>query len=69
MLLANAFAMENPNIRADAVEATEFPHLAQRHHVMGVPRTVVNGGHGIEGAMPERMFLEQVLAAANPEAS
>ena len=69
MLLANAFAMESPQIRADAIEATEFPHLAQRHHVMGVPKTVVNGAHGVEGAVPEGAFLDAVLAAAAAQAS
>ena len=69
MLLANAFAMQSPNVRADAVEATEFPHLAHRHHVMGVPRTVVNGGSGVEGAMPEGAFLDAVLAAAAAQVS
>ena len=69
MLLANAFAMESTHVRADGVEATEFPHLAQRHRVMGVPKTVVNSVGGVEGAMPETQFLEAVLAAAEAEAS
>jgi hypothetical protein len=69
VLLANAFAMESARVRADAIEATEFPHLAQRHRVMGVPKTVVNGLGGVEGAMPEAHFLEAVLAAAEAEAS
>ena len=67
MLLANAFALANRNVRADAIEATEFPHLAQRHRVMGVPKTVVNGSGGVEGAMPAEAFLDAVLAAAAEE--
>ena len=35
-------AFANPNITAVAVEATEFPDLARRYHVSGVPKTVVN---------------------------
>ena len=29
-------------VRADMVEATEFPHLVQKYNVFGVPKTVVN---------------------------
>ena len=32
----------HPNITAYAVEATEFPDLARRYQVTGVPKTVVN---------------------------
>ena len=35
-------AFANPNITAYAVEATEFPDLARRYRVTGVPKTVVN---------------------------
>ncbi len=69
MLLANAFAIESALVRADCIEATEFPHLAQRHHVMGVPKTVINAAGGVEGAMPESYFLDAVLAAAEAQAS
>lgn len=69
MLLANAFAMESPQVRTDAIEVTEFPHLAQRHHVMGVPKTVVNGVGGVDGAVPEGTFLDAVLAAAAAQGS
>ena len=33
-------AFVNPLITAYAVEATEFPDLARRYHVSGVPKTV-----------------------------
>jgi hypothetical protein len=69
VLLANAFAMESSLVRADGIEASEFPHLAQRHRVMGVPKTVVNGAGGVDGAMPESHFLEAILAAAEAETS
>jgi predicted DsbA family dithiol-disulfide isomerase len=45
------------------VEATEFPDLARRYHVSGVPKTVVNDQVEILGALPEDMFVEQVLSA------
>jgi alkyl hydroperoxide reductase subunit AhpF len=68
VLLAYAFALENPNVTAEAIEASEFMDLARMHRVMGVPRTVVNGKGNVDGAMPESMFLEAVLAAAVPDA-
>jgi hypothetical protein len=36
--LAHRFAIESDRIVADMVEVTEFPHLAQRYNVMGVPK-------------------------------
>jgi glutaredoxin-like protein len=64
--LAHQFALESPLIRADMVEATEFPHLSNRFNVMGVPRTVINETAFIEGALPEDRFLEEVLKAVQP---
>ncbi|MCJ7611332.1 MAG: thioredoxin family protein [Candidatus Aminicenantes bacterium] len=64
--LAHQFALESPLIRADMVEATEFPHLSDRFNVMGVPRTIINETAFIEGALPEDRFLEEVLKAVQP---
>ena len=55
-------AFANPNITAVAVEATEFPDLARRYRVSGVPKTVVNDTVEILGALPPDMFIEQALA-------
>lgn len=68
MLLAQQMAMASPRVRADGVEVTEFPHLAQRYQVMGVPKTVLNETHEFTGAMPEAMVLEFVKRAAAGEA-
>jgi predicted DsbA family dithiol-disulfide isomerase len=62
--LAHQFAMESDLISGDAVEATEFPHLAQRYQVRAVPRTIVNETGAIEGALPELQFLDAVRTAA-----
>jgi hypothetical protein len=43
------------------VEATEFPDLARKYHVTGVPKTVVNDQIEILGALPEEMYVEQAL--------
>jgi len=61
--LAHQFALEHDLIRADMVEATEFPRLAQRYGVRGVPRTVVNEDVFIDGALPEEAYLSRVLEA------
>ena len=55
-------AFANPNITAYAVEATEFPDLARRYRVTGVPKTVVNEEVEILGALPQAAFVEQALA-------
>ena len=60
-------ALESSHIVADMVEATEFPHLTQKYNVVGVPRTVINESITVEGAVPEEIFLEQVLKATKTE--
>jgi predicted DsbA family dithiol-disulfide isomerase len=62
--LAHQFAIENDLITADMVEATEFPHLAQRYSVRAVPRTIINEAGVIEGSMPPEQFAESVRTAA-----
>ena len=66
MSLAHEMAFASPNITAVAVEATEFPDLARKYHVSGVPKTVVNDEVEILGALPEDAFVEQALTAARP---
>jgi protein-disulfide isomerase len=65
VLLAHQMAMENPvMIRAEGVEATEFPDLANRFHVRGVPQTVINDGSGmVVGAVPEQHLLAEIQRA------
>lgn len=63
MRLAHQFAMESDKVTADMIEASEFPHLAQRFQVMGVPQTVANDRVAVKGALPEPAFLDQVLAS------
>ncbi len=62
--MAHMFALENDLIRADVIDASEFPQLAIKYGVMGVPKTVVNEKVEFVGAIPENMFLEQVLLGA-----
>ena len=54
-------AFANPHITAYAVEATEFPDLARRYRVTGVPKTVIDETVEILGGLPQDMFVEQAL--------
>jgi hypothetical protein len=64
VLLAYKTALASPRIRAAAIEATEFPTLADAMDVWAVPRVVVNGVPQWDGAVPERVFLDRILAPA-----
>lgn len=61
-------AIESDLVTADMVESMEFPHLAIKYEVRGVPRTVVerNGDilTSLEGAMPEAQFVEAIVSKA-----
>jgi len=59
-------AFANRNITAIAVEATEFPDLARRYRVNGVPKTVVNDETEILGGLPQDAFVSQALAQFLP---
>jgi predicted DsbA family dithiol-disulfide isomerase len=57
-------AMENPLVQAEMVEANEFPDLADRHGVQGVPHTTINDGKGnVVGAVPEATLLAEIQKA------
>ena len=61
--LAHRLAMESELITADMVEAIEFPHLANKFSVYGVPRTVINEKVHQEGAVPEPLLVAKLLEA------
>jgi glutaredoxin-like protein len=60
VILAHELAYYSDKVRADMVEISEFPHLAQKYMVMGVPRTVINESVFQEGAASEAMLLEKL---------
>ena len=60
-------AFVNPRITAIAVEATEFPDLARKYQVSGVPKTVVDDEIEILGALPPGAFIEEALRSKQPE--
>jgi predicted DsbA family dithiol-disulfide isomerase len=61
--LAHQLAIDSGSVTSDIIEVSEFPDLAQRYSVMGVPRTVINESIAIEGAVPESLFVSKVLEA------
>jgi thioredoxin family protein len=64
VLLAMKCALASPKVRAAGIESTEFPALADEMGVYAVPRIVVNGVPQWDGSVPERVFLDRVLAPA-----
>jgi hypothetical protein len=63
-VLAHMMAMESPLVEAEMVEAMEFPDLADRFNVSGVPQTTINHGAGtVVGATPEDYLLNEIKRA------
>ncbi len=54
-------AIENSLVSADMIEATEYPELATRYQVYGVPLTVANDKVRLEGGAPEPYFVPRIL--------
>lgn len=64
VVLAHMMAVESPFVQAEMVEAMEFPALADRHQVSGVPHTVINDGAGnVVGAVPEAALVNAIKQA------
>ena len=55
--------MESDLVRADMVDVGEVPYLGQKYGVMGVPKTVINEKTEFVGAVPEELFVQQVVVA------
>ena len=65
--LAHRMAVENSNIRATCVEATENIDLAQKYRVSGVPKKIVEGTDvEILGAVPEAEFVSAIVGSDMP---
>jgi glutaredoxin-like protein len=67
--LSYEMAYASPNVRADGVESTEFPYLAIKYQVAGVPRTVINEKTHIEGVVPPDIVMQaiQETLSATPD--
>lgn len=62
-ILAYEMAVASDKVVADVVESMEFPELANRFSVMGVPLTVVNATERVEGAAPPHMIVNAIRTA------
>lgn len=58
---AYMLAMINPNIKAYAVEATEFADESNKYKIRAVPTVVINDGQNkFEGALPIDRFIAKI---------
>jgi glutaredoxin-like protein len=62
--IAHKLAVESDMISADVIDASEFPTLAQKYSVIGVPKIVINETVEFVGAFNEDLFAEHVVLGA-----
>lgn len=63
-MLAHQMALESSLVQAEAVEAMEFPALADKYDVSGVPHTTINDGSGnVIGAVSESTLVREIQQA------
>ena len=62
--VAHKLAVESDLVRADVIDGSEFPQLAQKYAVMGVPKVIINERIEFVGAFNEDLFAEHVLLGA-----
>ncbi len=60
VILAQQMAYVSEQVSAAMVEATEFPQLASRYNVFGVPKTIINEKEFVEGMVPEKELLTRI---------
>jgi glutaredoxin-like protein len=59
--IAHKLAIECDLIKADVIESSEFPDLALKYNVIGVPKIIINEKTELVGAFSEDLFAEHVL--------
>ncbi len=66
---SHRFAYASPKVVGEMIEAQEFPALADKYHIHGVPDTVINhGAQRILGAQPVSAFLDAIRKAVGATA-
>ncbi len=63
VIIAHQFALENPNIIGEMIEAQEFMEMSQLYAVSAVPKIIINERIEFEGALPAKHFLEYLKEA------
>lgn len=59
-VLAYDMAVASDWVRAEVVEATEFPELSDHYGVMGVPLNVINETARVEGRAPQNLIVDAI---------
>ncbi len=62
--VAHKLAIESDMVKADVISTSEFPDLAMKYNVIGVPKVVINEKVDFVGAFNEDLFAENVLLGA-----
>jgi len=62
--VAHKLAIESDLVKADVIETSEFPDLAVKYNVIGVPKIIINEKIEFVGAFNEDLFAEHVLLGA-----
>jgi predicted DsbA family dithiol-disulfide isomerase len=61
--LAVSLAIANEKISAQVIAINEYPDLAQRYEVSGVPKTVINEKAEVVGMVPEPDLIKRISTA------
>jgi len=59
--IAHKLAVESDMVKADVIDSGEFPDLAMKYNVIGVPKIVINEKIEFVGAFNEDLFAEHVV--------
>jgi glutaredoxin-like protein len=62
--VAHKLAIESDMVKADVIDSSEFPDLAMKYNVTGVPKIIINEKVEFVGAFNEDLFAEHVLLGA-----
>ena len=63
---AHRLAFLNENIRADMIDLSSFPSLAEKYTVTATPKTIINENYSFIGAYSEPALYLEILKATNP---
>lgn len=59
-IVAYQIARVSSKVKADMIDSSQFPHLANKYNVSAVPHTVINETSHQLGAVPALMIIEKI---------
>lgn len=62
-IVAQQLAIVSSNVKADMIDSSQFPDLAKKYNVRGVPHTVINETSHQEGAAPIPTIIAKINEA------